>query len=56
VKGWDEAVRQVSDARMLGGAHYRFSNDAGEDIGRKAARLVVSSVLRPLPAVRKARR
>jgi hypothetical protein len=48
VASWDEAVRQVSDARMLGGVHYRFSNDAGEEIGRKAARMVVSSVLRPL--------
>ena len=53
VKDWDEAVRQVSDSRMLGGVHYRFSNDAGEDIGRKAARLTVESVLRPLPAKRR---
>ena len=56
VKSWDEAVRQVSDSRMLGGVHYRFSNDAGEDIGRRAARIVVGSVLRPLAAARKARR
>jgi hypothetical protein len=56
VKSWDEAVRQVSDSRMLGGVHYRFSNDAGEDIGRRAARIVVASVLQPLPAARKARR
>jgi hypothetical protein len=53
VAGWDEAVRQVSDSRMLGGVHYRFSNDAGEEIGRKAARLTVSTILRPLPAARK---
>jgi hypothetical protein len=56
VKSWDEMVRQVSDSRMLGGVHYRFSNDAGEEIGRRAARLVVESVLRPLPKLRKARR
>jgi hypothetical protein len=49
VKSWDEAVKQVSDSRMLGGVHYRFSNDAGEEIGRRAARLAVGSVLRPLP-------
>ena len=49
VASWDEAVTQVSDSRMLGGVHYRFSNDAGEEIGRKVARLVVSSVLKPLP-------
>ncbi|MBA3510393.1 vanadium-dependent haloperoxidase [Sphingomonas sp.] len=56
VRGWDEAVRQVSDSRMYGGVHYRFSNDAGEDIGRRAARIVVSSVLRPLPAASRSRR
>ena len=50
VKDWDEAVRQVSDARMLGGVHYRFSNDAGEEIGRKAARITVETLLRPLLA------
>jgi hypothetical protein len=50
VKSWDEAVRQVSDSRMLGGVHYRFSNDAGEEIGRRVARLTVSSILRPLRA------
>lgn len=53
VKGWDEIVAEVSDSRMLGGVHYRFSNDAGEDIGRKAARLTVGSVLQPLQAPRK---
>ena len=56
VRSWDEAVRQVSDSRMLGGVHYRFSNDAGEEIGRKAARLVVSTALRPLPKPAKKRR
>jgi len=50
VGSWDEAVRQVSDSRMLGGVHYRFSNDAGEEIGRQAARLVVATALKPLPA------
>ena len=49
VKSWDEAVRQVSDSRMLGGVHYRFSNEAGEEIGRKAARLAVDKAMRPLP-------
>ena len=53
VKSWDEVVRQVSDSRMLGGVHYRFSNDAGEEIGRKAARLTVATVLKPLPARRR---
>lgn len=46
---WDEWVQQVSDSRIYGGVHFRFSNDAGEDIGRRAARMVVDSVMRPLP-------
>ena len=53
VKGWDEIVRQVSDSRMLGGVHYRFSNDAAEEMGRKAGRITVSTLLRPLPPKRK---
>lgn len=52
VKSWDEAVKQVSDGRMLGGVHYRFSNDAGEEIGRKAARIVTADLLKPLSASR----
>jgi hypothetical protein len=48
VASWDEAVKQVSDSRIYAGVHYRFSNDAGEEIGREAARRVVASVLTPL--------
>jgi hypothetical protein len=46
---WDEWVKQVSLSRTLGGVHYRFSNEAGEAIGRKAARLAIAGALRPLP-------
>jgi hypothetical protein len=53
--GWDEWVRQVSDSRMYGGVHYRFSNEAGEEVGRRAARIVLEKVMRPLPR-RSARR
>ncbi|HEX2094356.1 MAG TPA: vanadium-dependent haloperoxidase [Longimicrobiaceae bacterium] len=52
---WDEWVRQVSDSRIYGGVHYRFSNEAGEEIGRRAARMVLEKVMRPLPR-RNARR
>ncbi|MDB5721629.1 MAG: PA-phosphatase [Alphaproteobacteria bacterium] len=45
---WDEWVRQVSLSRTLGGVHYRFSNEAGEKIGRDAARIVIAGALRPL--------
>lgn len=45
---WDEWARQVSDSRIYGGVHYRFSNEAGEEIGRRAARIVIEQTLRPL--------
>lgn len=50
---WNEWARQVSDSRMYGGVHYRFSNEAGEEIGRRAARLVIERALRPLPRAKK---
>ena len=53
--GWDEWAQEVSDSRMYGGVHYRFSNEAGEEIGRRAARAALERVARPLPA-RSARR
>jgi hypothetical protein len=48
IDSWDEWVRQVSDSRMYAGVHYRFSNEAGEEVGRKAARIVIGKVMRPL--------
>lgn len=50
VPGWDAWAREVSDSRIYGGVHYRFSNEAGEEIGRRAARVVLENVMRPLPA------
>jgi hypothetical protein len=47
---WDEWAQQVSDSRIYGGVHYRFSNEAGEQIGRRAARMVLERAMRPLPA------
>ena len=52
---WDEWVRQVSDSRIYGGVHYRFSNEAGEEIGRRAARIVMERALRPLPSAKRKR-
>lgn len=46
---WDRWVEEVSLSRMYGGVHYRFSNDAGEEIGRKAARAALGKLFRPLP-------
>lgn len=46
---FDEWIRQVSRSRILGGVHYRFSNEAGEDMGTKVAALALATVMRPLP-------
>ncbi len=56
VASWDRWVAQVSDSRMYGGVHYRFSNEAGEEIGRKAARIVLERALQPLPGKARKRR
>ena len=45
---FDEWVRQVSFSRTLGGVHYRFSNEAGEEMGRKVAAMALATVMRPL--------
>jgi hypothetical protein len=47
--GWSEWAREVSNSRIYGGVHYRFSNEAGEEIGRRAARAVLEKFARPLP-------
>jgi hypothetical protein len=52
---WDEWAQEVSDSRIYGGVHYRFSNEAGEQIGRRAARIVLDKVMQPLPKARKGR-
>jgi len=53
---FDEWVSQVSYSRILGGVHYRFSNDAGEELGRKIGQMAVANVMRPLPKARRERR
>ncbi|HEX8513745.1 MAG TPA: vanadium-dependent haloperoxidase, partial [Allosphingosinicella sp.] len=45
---WDEWVKEVSVSRMYGGVHYRFSNEAGEEMGRKVAAMALAKVMRPL--------
>ncbi|CAA9513306.1 MAG: hypothetical protein AVDCRST_MAG62-659 [uncultured Sphingomonas sp.] len=46
---WDKWVEEVSFSRTLGGVHYRFSNEVAEDMGRRIARLALSSAMKPLP-------
>ena len=48
VPTFSEWVRQVSLSRTLGGVHYRFSNEAGEQIGRAVA----ARVLKLMPPLR----
>ena len=45
----DDWVRDVSASRTYGGVHYRFSNEAGEEMGRKVAEMALAKVMRPLP-------
>lgn len=44
---WEKWAEEVSASRTLGGVHYRFSNQAGEDMGRKIAHLALTKVMRP---------
>jgi len=50
VPSLDAWVREVSASRTYGGVHYRFSNEAGEEIGRRVAQMALAKVMRPLPA------
>ncbi len=45
---WDDWVREVSFSRTLGGVHYRFANEAGEQVGRTVAKMTLAKVMRPL--------
>jgi hypothetical protein len=45
---WEKWAEEVSFSRTLGGVHYRFSNEAGEEMGRKVARIALGSAMRPL--------
>lgn len=49
ISSLDRWVEEVSASRIYGGVHYRFSNDAGEEIGRKVAAMGLAKVMRPLP-------
>ena len=43
---WDKWAQDVSVSRTFGGVHYRFSNEAGEEMGRKIAALALAKVMR----------
>lgn len=48
---FDEWVREVSFSRTLGGVHYRFSNEAGEDVGHRTAAAVLG-LMKPIASRR----
>jgi hypothetical protein len=52
---WDEWVKEVSFSRTLGGVHYRFSNEVGEEIGRRVGQLALEKLMRPLPRAQQRR-
>jgi hypothetical protein len=53
---FDDWAREVSVSRTYGGVHYRFSNEAGDALGRKVAEMALAKVMRPLPAPARRRR
>ena len=46
---YDAFRERMSAARLYAGAHFRTSNIHGEDIGAKAADIVIDTLARPLP-------
>lgn len=53
---WSAWAQEVSDSRIYGGVHFRFSNEAGEEIGRRAARIALERALQPVPRAQRRRR
>jgi PAP2 superfamily len=50
VRRWtsaDDFVREVSDARIHGGIHFRSATDAGEAMGRRIGEIAVRALLQP---------
>ncbi len=47
-KRFREVVREVNNARVWAGFHFRYSQEDGTRIGRKAARFVVRNFFQPL--------
>jgi hypothetical protein len=45
----DDFVREVSDARVYGGIHFRSATTAAEAMGRRIGELAVQQVLQPAP-------
>ncbi|MEL6370613.1 MAG: hypothetical protein AAFR03_07830 [Pseudomonadota bacterium] len=48
LNSYQEYRERMSMARIYAGAHFRTSNDHGEEVGRRAAEIVVETLARPL--------
>ena len=44
---WDEITDDIDDARIYGGIHFRFDNEAGQQAGRKVAEFVFVNFMTP---------
>ena len=44
-----DMVREIKDARVWGGMHFRFANDDGATLGRRTAQWVVRTQFKPVP-------
>jgi hypothetical protein len=44
--GFWEAAEEQSDSRMFGGIHYRFDQEAGQEIGKSAAEFVYANFMK----------
>ena len=44
----DDMVKEIADARVWGGMHFRTSTDHGAELGRQVARWVASQYFRPV--------
>lgn len=48
VKSWTDYVRAVNESRIQAGAHFRFSTEAGTDMGYQVARTAIAKFAPPL--------
>ena len=46
---WEQITDDIDDARIYGGIHYRFDQDAGARQGRQVGRYVLQNLLRSVP-------
>ena len=46
--GFHEIINDVDDARVFGGIHFRFDQDAGDVVGREVATYVIKNNLQPV--------